>query len=146
MNRTAIILIGITVAIMAAAIALVILPGKTVAPTATPASKDDLIRVTSPLPEGTVSSPLVVSGEARGNWYFEASFPIELRNAAGAMIAQGYAQADGEWMTTEYVPFTSVPLTFAAQPSGSTGTLILRKDNPSGLPEHDNSLEIPVTF
>ncbi|MCC7500504.1 hypothetical protein IT396_01735 [Candidatus Nomurabacteria bacterium] len=146
MNRTALVLIGITVAIMAAAIALVILPGKTVAPTATPASKDDLIRVTSPLPEGAISSPLVVSGEARGNWYFEASFPIELRNAAGAMIAQGYAQAEGEWMTTEYVPFTSVPLTFTTQPSGSTGTLILRKDNPSGLPEHDNSLEIPVTF
>ena len=26
------------------------------------------------------------------------------------------------------------------------GTLIFQKDNPSGLPEHDDALEIPILF
>lgn len=106
----------------------------------------DLIEVTSPTINGTVSSPLVVTGSARGTWYFEASFPIEVRNASGALIGQGYGQAQGEWMTENFVPFKSVPITFTAQPKGSTGTVVLKKDNPSGLPENDRSLEIPITF
>ena len=105
----------------------------------------DLITVDTPLKSSTVSSPLTITGQARGNWYFEASFPIELKDANGATIAQHYAQAQGDWMTTNFVPFTST-LTFPAQPAGSTGTLILHKDNPSGEPQFDNSVSIPVTF
>ena len=26
------------------------------------------------------------------------------------------------------------------------GSLILKKDNPSGMPEHDDALEIPIFF
>lgn len=150
MSRKIFILIGVAVAIMAAAIAVVVWPGKTVAPTTspatTPAQYEDLIRVDTPLPGAVVSSPLVVRGEARGGWYFEASFPLELRDADGAVLAQGYAQAQGEWMTKEYVPFESIPLTFPAQPKGSVGTLVVHNDNPSGLPENDRSLSIPVKF
>ncbi len=117
-------------------------------PTSTPnatSSVADLIKVTSPLQNATITSPLTIKGEARGNWYFEASFPVELRNAKDEIIAQVPAQAQGEWMTTNFVPF-SVTLTFKKQLSGSKGTLILKKDNPSGLPEHDASLAIPVVF
>ena len=108
------------------------------------ANKDDLIWVLDPLPNQKVTSPLTVSGEARGNWYFEASFPVKLLDANGSILAQEPAQAQGEWMTTEYVPF-EVTLTFP-KPSTSTGTLVLEKDNPSGLPEHANELRIPVSF
>ncbi len=108
--------------------------------------KVDLVQATSPLPNTTISSPLVVSGEARGFWYFEASFPIEVLDAGGGVIGQGYAQAQGEWMTEEFVPFESIPITFTAQPTGSMGKVILKKDNPSGLPENDDQLEIPVMF
>ena len=105
----------------------------------------NLITVDNPSNGERISSPLVVTGEARGPWYFEASFPIELRNSAGVIIYQGGAQAQGEWMTENFVPFRAT-LTFPAQPAGSKGTLILRKDNPSGLPERDQSVSIPVTF
>jgi hypothetical protein len=48
-------------------------------------------------------------------------------------------------MTTEYVRF-SAALEFTAPAAGSRGTLIFKKDNPSGLPEHDDSREVPVVF
>ena len=105
----------------------------------------NLITVTSPTANQRVMSPLTITGQARGTWYFEASFPVELRNAAGAVIAQGPAQAQGEWMTENFVPFKTT-LSFPAQPAGSKGTLILRKDNPSGDPVRDQSVSIPVTF
>ncbi len=113
-------------------------------PQPSPASKDDLIRVTSPLPNQVVNSPLTITGQARGNWYFEASFPVKLLDANGNVLAQAPAQAQGNWMTTDYVPFT-VTLTFA-NPAAGTGTLVLEKDNPSGLPQNANELRIPVTF
>jgi hypothetical protein len=106
--------------------------------------KADLIRVDTPRPNELVGSPLTVTGEARGYWYFEASFPIEVRDAEGELLAIAPAQAQGEWMTEEFVPF-EITLDFQL-PKTDTGTLILHKDNPSGLPEHDDSLSIPIRF
>ena len=106
--------------------------------------KDDLIRVSSPRPNAVVGSPLIVKGMARGNWFFEASFPVGLFDGNGVKISQGIAQAKGEWMTTDFVPF-EVTLLFAV-PTTATGTLVLNKDNPSGLPEHEDELSIPVSF
>lgn len=111
--------------------------------------KVDLIRLDSPLPNATISSPVTLKGEARGNWFFEASFPIYVTDWDGKIIGQGIATAEGEWMTTEFVPFTAKVTFDVAQISGNyakRGTLILKKDNPSGLPEYDDALEIPITF
>jgi len=108
--------------------------------------KSDLIRITSPRPNEEITSPLTITGEARGYWYFEASFPIVLTDWDGRIIAEGYATAQDDWMTEEFVPFEA-ELTFTADTSVSKrGTLILKKDNPSGLPEHDDALEFPVYF
>jgi hypothetical protein len=109
-----------------------------------PATTADLIHVTQPQQNAVVKSPLTVSGEARGTWYFEASFPVILVGANGDTLAVKPAQAQGEWMTENFVPFT-VTLDFTA-PATPEGTLILKKDNPSGLPEHDRELRIPVRF
>lgn len=106
--------------------------------------KANLIRVSSPRPNQAVKSSLTVLGEARGNWFFEASFPIELLDANGKIIAQGIAEAQDEWMTENFVPFR-VTLEFSS-PLTPTGELILKKDNPSGLPEHDDQLQIPIKF
>ena len=107
--------------------------------------KTDLIRIDSPRPNQTVKSPLVITGEARGNWFFEASFPVFLTDWDGRIIAEGIATAKSEWMTTEFVPYEAT-LTFLLDDEiySNRGTLILQKDNPSGLPEHDDALEIPV--
>lgn len=121
-------------------------PELPVAPVATSTvfSKDDLIQVDASIASTTLASPLMVTGRARGPWYFEASFPVELRDGMGAMLASGVAQAQGEWMTMDYVPF-SLSLNFG-MPTTATGTLILKKDNPSGEPANDSQLIIPVQF
>lgn len=91
-----------------------------------------------------LQSPVTITGQARGMWYFEASFPVRLLDGNGNEIALAPAQAQGDWMTEDFVPY-SVTLTFT-QPSTPTGTLVLENDNPSGLPENSKKIEIPVTF
>lgn len=145
MNKTIPVLLVVLIAAGAAAWWQFGAPKPVVEDTGNAAQKADLIRVTSPLPNATVSSPLTITGQARGTWYFEASFPVVLVDWDGRIIAQGIAQAKDNWMTTEFVPFEAI-LTFAADPNAysNRGALILQKDNPSGLPEYDDALEIPV--
>ena len=117
------------------------------------ASKENLIIVYTPKIGDRIRSPLVIRGQARGSWYFEATFPVVLTDWDGKIIAQHYAQAQGEWMTTNFVPFEA-KLEFVSPvfPEADKnhfsrrGTLILQKDNPSGLPEYDNALEFEVFF
>jgi hypothetical protein len=90
-----------------------------------------------------------ITGEARGPWYFEASFPVLLTDGDGLIIAQGNGQAQGEWMTTEFVPFVatlefSVPVN--ADAFGRRGALVFKNDNPSGDSARDKAVEIPVRF
>ncbi len=119
-------------------------------PTPTPTSsstKNDLIRLDTPLPNQIITSPLIIKGQARGTWFFEASFPVSLTDASGKILAQGIAQAKSNWMTTEFVPFeAALTFTLDKKIANTTGTLILRKDNPSGLSEHDDALRVPVMF
>lgn len=110
----------------------------------TPTSTDALIRVTTPTPNLLVRSPLAVRGEARGSWYFEGSFPVRLLDANGTELAVTPAQAYRDWMTADLAPF-SAELSFGT-PTTETGTLVLEKDNPSGLPEHAAEYRIPVRF
>jgi len=107
--------------------------------------KTNLIVVDTPRPNQTISSPLVIKGKARGSWFFEASFPVILTNWDGLIIASGVANAGEGWMTAEFVPFTA-ELQFKNPDYKNNGTLILKKDNPSGLPENDDALEIPILF
>lgn len=114
-------------------------------PTSTPSSQpfsSANVNVASPLPNANVSSTFAVVGEARGPWYFEASFPVQVRDPANNLVGQGIAQAQGEWMTTDFVPFEAT-VTVA----GYTGPadLVLLKDNPSGLPENDDAVFFPIT-
>ena len=80
----------------------------------------------------------------QAHWNFEADFPVYLYDASGNKIATGIAQAQGEWMTEEFVPF-SVTLVFDEATLGS-GTLVLEKNNPSGLLEQNDELRVPVKF
>lgn len=106
--------------------------------------KKDLIRVSLPRPNEILRSPLTVEGEARGFWYFEASFPVRLKDKNGNEIAVAVAQAQDDWMTTNFVPFKTV-LTFD-KPGTDEGYLVFEKDNPSGLPENADELSFPVLF
>jgi len=108
--------------------------------------KMDKISLESPRPNDVVSSPLLIKGQARGNWFFEASFPIVIVDWDGLIIGSAIAQAQGDWMTEDWVDFTAT-LEFTPNTAVSNrGALILQRDNPSGLPEFDDALEIPVFF
>jgi len=123
------------------------LPGNTPITNFNELEKTELIRINTPRPNQIIQSPLTITGEARGNWFFEASFPVFLVDWDGLIIAQGLAQAKSDWMTTDFVPFEAT-LTFTVDKNvySNRGSLILKKDNPSGLPEHDDAIEIPVLF
>jgi putative hemolysin len=105
---------------------------------------NDLIKVSEPMTESKITNPLIVKGEARGQWFFEASFPVKLLDGNGQVLAQGIARAQGDWMTTDWVPFTA-QLKFS-KPTTKSGSLILSKDNPSGLPANDDQIIISVIF
>lgn len=110
--------------------------------------KENFIQVEGPRANEIISSPLVIKGKARGSWFFEASFPIKLYDENGELLTTAIAQANppagGDWMTEDFVPF-SAELKFENFKTGK-GTLVLEKDNPSGLPENAGELRIPVMF
>lgn len=103
------------------------------------------IHLSNPIANTVITSPLVIKGEARGPWFFEASFPVILTNWDGLIIAEGIVTAEGEWMTADFVPFTAT-LNFTKPSYGNNGFLILKKDNPSDLRKFDDALEIQVKF
>jgi hypothetical protein len=105
------------------------------------------VKLYTPTQGATVATPLVVMGEVPGNWSFEASFPVKLLDDKGAVIAEEPAELLDDWMTEKMVGFTT-KLTYnaSAVKSGSTGKLVLEKDNPSGLDENDDSVTIEVRF
>ena len=106
--------------------------------------KRDLIRNEVPEPNDAVKSPLKIRGVARGFWFFEASFPAVILDANGKVLGRGVLQAQREWMTEDFVPYSG-EISFENS-STKNGTLVLEKDNPSGLPEHDDRLIIPISF
>ncbi len=106
--------------------------------------KRDLIRIDNPRPNQVVSSPLLIQGEARGNWFFEGDFPVRFLDGNGKIIITNFATAQGEWMTEDFVPFQTEII--FDKPATKKGMIILEKDNPSGLPENDDELRVPIVF
>lgn len=104
----------------------------------------DLISVRFPRPNQEVSSPLVVEGMARGCWYFEGDFPVTLIDCRGNVLTRSYASALSEWMTESLVPFRA-QLEFTAD-AATKGVLILHRNNPSGLAEYDERLDVPIVI
>lgn len=95
-------------------------------------------------PEGVVRDGFTLVGEAR-LWYFEGDFPVTIEDDNGNVIFRGPASAQDEWMTDQFVPF-QVALDFDADPETVGGVIILEKDNPSGLSENAEAVEVPVRF
>lgn len=97
--------------------------------------------VDTPASGATVGQTFSVTGKAPGPWYFEASFPIEVRDANGTVVGQGIATALSDWMTVDDVNFEA-----DVTMNGYTGpaTLVLMRDNPSALPENDGSVSMSI--
>lgn len=140
MNKSLSIILGFIVAASVIAGAWWMMNKKSAAPQGIA----DVLTIETPLANSTVTSPLTVQGSARGMFYFEASFPVELQDANHNEIVVAPAQAQEEWMTENFVPFLGT-LTFE-KPTTKSGFLVFKKDNPSGLPEHDQKFELPIRF
>lgn len=104
----------------------------------------DLIKVKKPEENVTINSPVVLEGEARGFWFFEGIAPVEITDAKGEKLGRGSIEAEGNWMTEDFVPFKG---TLHFMENGEQdGRLILKRSNPSGLPEREMMYQIPVKF
>jgi hypothetical protein len=107
------------------------------------AYKTDLFKTVSVISGELLQVGTEVRGEVRGNWYFEASFPVELRTGTSTVVWSGIAQAQSDWMTTDFVPF-KVNINYTAFGTTTPALLVLKKDNLSGEPAYDDELHIPV--
>ncbi len=103
-----------------------------------------MIVPTLPFPGAVTGKQFLITGKARGTWYFEASFPVVILDKNGHVLTSGPAQALSDWMTTEFVSFSAtmtVPTSYIGK-----ATIVLKKDNPSGLPEYDAFISFPITI
>jgi hypothetical protein len=107
--------------------------------------KSEFIRIDLPLPSDVIASPVYITGAAVGAWFFEGSFPVEIRDRNGNVLGSAPAQAKGDWMTADFVPF-ELYLRYDPPAVTGGGTLTFKKDNPSGLPEYDDSVTVPVNL
>ncbi|MFW5755878.1 MAG: Gmad2 immunoglobulin-like domain-containing protein [Tangfeifania sp.] len=105
-------------------------------------SSEKGIRIEKPTAGSTVSFPLEITGEARGNWYFEAEFTVRLVQN-GTELAVAIVKAQDDWMTMDYVPF-SATMNFDAEGHSGTASLVFRNNNASGKPELDKTFKLPV--
>ena len=104
----------------------------------------DEILISTPRPNAKVVSPLRISGQARGRWYFEGSFSGELFDLNNKSLGKVVLTAKGEWMTENFVPFEG-EMKFE-MPETSTGILVIKNANPSGDSKNEKKIEIPVKF
>lgn len=104
---------------------------------------NDEIHIISPVRGATVMSPVVITGEAVGGWYFEGQFPIRIIDSERKGIAFGVAHAKGDWMTSDFVPFEA---TIPFFPATAHGALLFQKNNPSGLPDNSSTISLSVFF
>lgn len=111
--------------------------------TGTTGTLKDRVVIDAPRSGGTVFKNFTVTGKAPGPWYFEASFPIEVRSASGTVVATGHGQALTDWMTTADVAFKA---DIVVQNYTGPATLVLMNDNPSGDPARQMSVSIPIVI
>ena len=103
------------------------------------------ITVTSPSKEGSVSSPLAVTGTVPGSWSNEGQFALRLLDNNSNVLAEASATLEGDWMSQNQVPFKG-ELSFTAPAAGTMGLLVLEKANPSGMQDNADSVSFPVKF
>ena len=100
----------------------------------------------TPLPVSNVvlSSSTSISGKIDRSWVFEGSFPFEIIDSQGKIILEGIGSSP-DWSDGDsfYVDFV---INFKLTSKVNNGFLIVRNDNPSGLPQNNKSYKTPLTF
>ncbi len=102
------------------------------------------IRIFEPAPNSVITNPVTVKGEARGTWFFEGDFPLQILDEDGKELTIRPVSAQEDWMTENFVPFEAT-IDFQ-ETSAKVGTIVFIKDNPSDIRELDDKMVVPVRF
>lgn len=106
-------------------------------------AREGNIEVDSPQANSRASSPISVSGKARGRWFLEGVFPVSLVQEDGRVLATTSAHAKGDWMTEEFVEFTAT-ISYP-KPSMDRGTLLFKQADAQGKGAGE-TYPVPVRF
>ena len=106
-------------------------------------NKDDLISF-SILPNSKVQGVVSYQGAVKGGYFFEANILINILDANKNVLKTSNAIAMTDWMTIEPVEFEG-NIDFTDLPKG-LAYIEIHNDNPSGLPENDKSVLIPIVI
>jgi len=110
-----------------------------------PMEPASVIQLKQPKAGDFITSPFVVEGDARSNWYFEGQFLVRLLSQNGVELARTAAHGQGDWTSEKFVHFTAA-LFFTIPPADTAGTLVFQSDNPSGIKERLREHRVPVRF
>jgi hypothetical protein len=100
--------------------------------------------VSAPLMGQHSKSPLIVTGIAPNDWFFEASFPATLVDENNETLAQAPAQAQTDWTVQGPVPFKA-ELNFLVLEE-TRATLVLKEDMPGENNPMPREVRIPVVL
>ncbi|RED92322.1 Gmad2 immunoglobulin-like domain-containing protein [Marinoscillum furvescens] len=101
------------------------------------------LELSTPLPGDTIEFPLIVTGRAKGYWYFEGDFQLALYQG-DQLLAESYVSALDAWMTPSFVAFEGEINPRQTVPSATQLTLLLQGANPSGLKQNERQFEVPL--
>lgn len=104
---------------------------------------NEFITITSLSARDSVMLPTTIAGTVVGNWFFEGSFPVFIKDTNGATIATGLASSTSDWMTTNHIPFS---VTLPTVNYHGPATIVFQKDNPNDDPNLDANFTIAVTL
>ncbi len=104
-------------------------------------NKDDLISF-SIWPNSKVHGVVSYRGGIKNNYFFEANIRINVLDMNKKVLKSDFATATTEWMTSGPVSFEG-SFDFSGLPKGPA-YFEIQNDNPSGLPENDKSILIPI--
>lgn len=99
--------------------------------------------IVTPLANSKITSPVTISGTIPKSWTFEANFVIEIQDKNRNVIAASPSQVlfNNE---TDLIGKFSTLVNFDT--TAIEGYIVIKSDNPSGLPELQKTFEIPVKF
>jgi hypothetical protein len=107
---------------------------------------NEYIEVSHPQANEIISGNTVtIKARVLSPWLFEAVAPIEVTDQNGKILGNGKITGPNDWMTQN--GWMQIDAQVGFKNNGSKkGFVVFRRDNPSGKPENDMMVKVPVQF
>lgn len=106
---------------------------------------DGQIVVDRPKVDTIVTSPVILSGEARGSLFLEAVLAVDVVDEEGNVVGKGAIRAEGDWMTDDFVPFQGkIAFDLPDGVSNSAGAIAFIQEDISGGGADKVLFSVPV--